>query len=157
MEKREWQPREMKLVQEYIIAYHPKARRITRVRLGQMSPQLIMPGMTPEERNQLTVWRRWADAIAIYPDHVVIVEGAIRSDPGDVSKLKLYARLFPVTPEFAEDAKKRLELELVSAIPDPVTAQMAGEDGIKYVTFSPPWVDEYIKILYPRERRAPLV
>ena len=105
----------------------------------------------------LVAWRRWADAIAIYPDRVVIIEGSIRPDPGDPSKLELYRELLPQTPELAEEIRdKPIMLELVASIHDPVVERMCWERGIKYVLFTPPWVSGYLKLLYPRERRAPL-
>ena len=157
MEKREWQPREMKMVQEYMREHHAKARRLTRVRLGNTILEREMRGLTAEEARMLVVWRRWADAVAIYPDHVVLVEGSIRPDPGDPSKLELYRELLPQTPELAEQIRgKPVMLELVTSIHDPAVERMCRERGIKYVLFTPPWIPDYLKLLYPRERRAPL-
>ena len=154
--KRRWQPREMRLVSEYLVKHYGMFTCRTRVRLGSVPVELVKPGMDPVELRMAGQWRRWADAVVIKPGQVVIIEAAIKPDPGDVTKLQLYARLFKHTPEFDPFATLPVALELVYALEDPVTLQLAREANIKVVYFKPAWVDEYLATLYPHERRAPL-
>ena len=98
------------------------------------------------------VFRRWADALVILPDRLLLIEGKILPQPGVISQLKLYAELIPKTPELAEHKHKPIEMVLVCAIEDPLISELARREGITVRIFHPAWVDEYMKILHPRER-----
>jgi len=145
------------MVSEYLAKFYPNDETRTRVRVGSypsaLHPELLSGG----EQRALGVWRRWADAIVIMPDRLILIEAAIRPSPGDISQLELYAYLLPKTPELAEHKDKPIEKVLLYALEDPVLVRMARERGIRIVYFHPSWIDEYLAILYPHERRAPLV
>jgi len=151
-----WQPREMRLVSEYIAKYYPNSPSLTRVRLGPTHPALITEGMTEEEQNMLKVWRRWADGIVITRNRLILIEGAILPDPGDVSKLLLYEYLLRYTPEFQQYLDRDIVKVLLLAIEDPVLGKIARAAGIQVVVFCPDWVREYIQTLAGRKQRAPL-
>jgi len=153
-ERRRWEPRELRLCSEYVRTYHWRARCLTRVRLGKYPSELLKYVEAGEEMRMITVWRRWADAIAIYPDRAIIIECAIRPNPGKIAQLKLYGMLFHQTPEFESIKHLPVELELVYAIEDPATVELARSEGIRTVYFKPAWVESYINLLYPRERRG---
>jgi len=152
--KRGWEPRELRLCSEYIRTFHWKARCLTRVRLGKYPSELLKYVEAGEEVRLLTVWRRWADAIAIYPDRIILIECAIRPNVGKIAQLKLYKMLFYQTPEFEHLKNLPLELELVYAIEDPATVELCKEEGIRPVYFKPAWVESYINLLFPYERRG---
>lgn len=154
--KRVWQPREMRLCSEYCSLYHYKGRILTRVRLGPFPSELLKYVSAEEEANMVTVWRRWADAIVIYPDKVILIECAIRPNPGKIAQLELYKQLYYKTPEFDSIKHLPLEMELVYAIEDPATVELAKQKGIRTVYYKPIWIEEYINQLYPRERRGPI-
>ena len=126
------------------------------MRVGAVPSKLHPEQLEPGEVRALGVWRRWADAIVFMPDRLILIEAAIRPSPGDISQLELYEHLLPQTPELAEHKNKRIEKVLLFALEDPVIVSMARERGIKVVYFHPHWIDDYLKILYPRERRTPL-
>ena len=144
------------MVSEYLAKHYPDYPTRTRVRVGSIHPELRPEQLTEPERRAVGVWRRWADAIVIMPDRLILIEAAIRPNPGDISQLELYEHLLPKTPELAEHKDKPIEKVLLFALEDPVIVSLARERGIQVVYFHPPWIDEYLKILYPRERRAPL-
>lgn len=155
-EKRKWQAREMRLVSEFLAENYPDHTTQTRIRLGSIPEGLNPDNFSGGELRALGVWRRWADAIVFMPDRLILIEAAIRPSPGDISQLELYEHLLPKTPELAEHKGKPIEKLLLYALEDPVIVAMARERGIRVVYFHPDWVDEYLAILYPRERRAPL-
>ena len=154
--KRQWQAREQRLVSEYLAEHYGRYETMTRVRLGSINPALHPEKLTTAELRAVGVWRRWADAIVVMPDKLVLIEAKIRPNPGVISQLELYEHLVPLTPELKEHKAKRIEKVLLLCINDPVVVSMAREKGIKVVHYKPDWVDEYLDILYPRERRAPL-
>jgi len=153
-EKRAWQPREQQMVAEWLSKAYPQARTMTRVRLGAPKPAIPRPDLSPEELAMIGQWRRWADAVVLEQDRVILVEASIRPDPGKISQLELYALLFPQTPELAAWAKLPLTLMLLYAIEDPATIYLARQKGILCVQYRPDWLDDYLAILYPRERRG---
>jgi len=154
-ERRTWQEREMRLVAEYLHKFHPKATTMTRVRLGAV-PHLEVPADLQEEAARIAgVVRAWADGVALYPARTVIVEGAIRPTWGEESKLIAYARLFRMTQEFRDRWELPIEMELVYVVEHPLAMVRVREAGIRVVQYSPPWILDYLKILYPRERSVP--
>jgi hypothetical protein len=155
-EKRQWQPREMRLVSEFLAKMYPKYETRTRVRLGTIHPELHPETLSEAEKAMVGVFRRWADAIVFLPDRLILIEAAIRPSPGDISQIELYEYLLPSTPELEQYRNLPVEKLLVYAIEDPVIVTMARGRGIKCTYFKPSWVDDYLVILYPSERRAPL-
>jgi len=153
--RRNWQPREQRLLSEFLAKEYPTTPYVTRIRLGSVRPELITESLEPAERKMLYVTKRWADAIILLKGKTILIEAAIRSDPGDISKLELYKKLFYETPELADRTNMPLDLMLVYAIEDPVVIELARDKGIRCVPFRPPWISDYLKLLAPRERRAP--
>ncbi len=128
---------------------------MVRVRLGQI--ELSVPGLeyTPGELAMVGSFRRWADAIAVSETEAVLIEGAIRPAPGDISTLQVYRRLIDFTPELQYLKGKAISMVLVAAIEDPVVRVIAAEAGIKYVVYSTPATDTCISALFPRFQRPP--
>jgi len=153
---RTWTPAETRLIAEYLAARWPGRRTMQRVRVGRLHPDLVVPGISEEEQQSLGVWRRWVDAVIFDPPRILLVEGAIKPDPGDVSQLELYMHLWPTTPEFVEFQDWPVQGLLVYAIDDPIIRRLAGARGFLLEIFSPPWIADYLLKQLPRNRRAPL-
>jgi len=144
----------MRLVSEYLLAAYPKAIHLTRVRLGTWEPQAKGLQLTEAELKMLGSFRRWADAIAITEDEMVLVEGAIRPDTGEASKLQIYAELVPSTPELSDYLHLPLRMELVYAIGDAVVIDFCRRQGITTVEYRPAWLGEYFERLARRQARG---
>ena len=156
---RRWNPREMRLVSEYLAENYPHAVTMQRVRLGTVPEELIIPGMEEAEIRMLTVYKRYADALVILPDELILIEAAILPDLGDISKLLAYEILLYNTPELKEYLDRPVTKQLVYAIRDDLIVMLAHRSGIVPVQFSPPWIKDYLKELYgyvQKKRRAPL-
>lgn len=144
----------MQMLAEWISKQNDGRRWLMRVRLGAPKPSVPRPDMTPEERALIGTWRRWADAVGLGDEDVLIVESAIRSQPGKISQLELYALLFPQTPEFTAWKGLPVKMVLLYAIEDPATILLARQKGIKCILYKPTWLPAYLEILQPRERRG---
>jgi len=142
------------MITEWLAKTQRGKRWLTRVRLGSPRPEVPRPDMSPEELAMIGSWRRWADAIILEDKKATIVEAAIRPEPGDISKLQLYARLFPHTPEFFPWKALPVDLILLYAIEDPATILLAREAKIACIEYKPTWLPKYLEILLPRERRG---
>jgi hypothetical protein len=141
------------MVAEYLRDTYPNEEVFMRLRLGSLQTAGDHPGLSQEEVLALGVYRRWADAVVVTKSELVVVEVSIRSDTGDPSKLIVYGRLVPLTPELREYLDRRLVLELVVAVEDPVVSQLAHELGIRTKVYSPLWLPDYLAQLHRRETR----
>ncbi|MBA7545821.1 hypothetical protein ES705_38199 [subsurface metagenome] len=150
--KRDWQPREQRLVSEYIAKFYSEHESRTHVHLGSVQPRLKGRFLDEAEARMLGTFRRWADALVLLPDRIVLIEGKILPQPGVISQLELYAELIPKTPELAEHKHKPIEKVILCAIEDPQVTAMARKHGCRVVTFKPAWLNSYMKILHARER-----
>lgn len=151
-DKRDWQPREQRLVAEYVARFYSGYESSTHVHLGSTPPRLKGKFTTDSEARLVGVFRRWADALVFLPDRIILIEGKILPQPGVLSQLKLYEELLPKTPELAEHKGKPIEKVLVCAIEDPLITQLARREGVRVHVFHPSWIDEYMKIVHPWER-----
>lgn len=145
----------MRMISEWLAQEYPQADYKTQIRLGRIQPRLAGQFISDEEVRMLGSFRRFADAMVFLPDRLVLIEAAIRPDPGDISKLELYLELIPNTPELAEFAHLPVEVVLLYAMPDDVLLYLARKKGFRLAYFRPAWVEEYLAELYPREQRAP--
>lgn len=153
---RKWEPREMRMVSEYIAQKYAGYESATRVRLGSLHPELELPGLSEAEKNMLMgAYNRWADAVVITPTSLILIEGAILPEVGDISKLELYAELLPRTPRYVQYADREIVKELVVALEDPVLMMLARRHGVRVVFFCPDWIADYISTLSTRKQRAP--
>jgi len=132
---RKYERREDRLIREFLAKNFPNAFVWKRVRLG-MTPK-------PEEHKWYQVIRRWADAVVYDGKKVYIIEAKLRAEPGAISQLELYGRLFPKTPEFSLIKNKPVELVLLTGWDDPEIRAMCEERGIRYEFFQPDWLKEY--------------
>lgn len=153
---RKWQPRERRLITEYCIQVYPDATHLFNVRVGGHHPSLHPEALSPSERRLIGIFRRWVDALVIRPHELVLIEGAIYPDMGDISKLKGYAYLIPFTPELKPYQNYTLSLEYVTPILDPFVKMMCLDNNIRYVVFRPSWIESYLRELSPRKQRPPL-
>jgi len=80
----------------------------------------------------------------------------MRAEPGIVTLLVLYRRLFRETPDLRERWDLPLEMMLVYAIEDPVTIEMAREAQIRAVQYQPTWLDSWLASVSVRKREGTL-
>jgi len=146
MAKRVYNPREWKLVYEYLITKYPNKLQWRRVRVGPLLKNEKLYG----------VLRRWVDAI-VYDheeDLIIIIEAKMKPEPGALSQLELYRKLFPQTPEFELYKDKPIKLVFLTTMLDKELKALAKEKGIDYVVFKPKWVEEYFKELMEKYARS---
>ena len=127
--------RETDLLNNYLWENHREDLQWRRVRLG------VVP--TKEMARQYMVLLRWADAVVIHNNEVLIIEAKLRPQPGAIGQLELYQELFPQTPEFSAYKNHRIRLVFLTQFPDVDLAQLCSKKGIDYVIW-PPLSDEEI-------------
>jgi len=146
---------EAALVSAYVQWAYPDDYAIFRVSLGRIETKTPVEELEPGELELLGRYRRWADAIVIKPEKLILIEGAIRPALGDVSTILGYSRLIPLTPELEPYKELPRQLELVGAIYDPVVDLLCRESGIRYIQFTTTEVEQYLKQIPYRHRQPP--
>jgi len=99
-----------------------------RIRLG------VLP--TKELARMYMTILRWADAIVIKDGVVYIVEAKVRPEPGVISQLELYKKLFYQTPEFEQYKLWPVEMIILSSVVDLNMVELASEKGILFEVFT---------------------
>jgi hypothetical protein len=154
--KRDWTPREMRLVAEYAARTWPEGGYWTNFRLG---PPIVRDAgrfaSDAEARMASQAFRRWVDLLVVEPHRLIVCEAKIVAAPGALAQIEVYLDLVAATPELAPYSDRPAVGMFLCAVPDPTVTALATRKGFEVVVFHPPWVDEFMLILERRERRAP--
>lgn len=151
-ERREWEA-------EYVAEYCREAFRgwtvIYHCKLGTYPTPLTAEELTPEEQAMLRVRMRWADAVAISPKVLCVVEGKLRASEflKGLGELQLYMHLVSHTPEFAKFRDRAVAGRLIIPFEDPVVALIARQNNIDVAIFKPSFWNEYLTLIQPRQGR----
>jgi len=127
------QQREAKLVNEWLMTFHPNALQWRRVRLGPLPKK--------ELASLYKVTLRWVDAIFKEGDKIYLVEAKLKPTPSAIGQLKLYKELFYQTPEFSEFHNLPVEMILLTTREDPHVKNLCIQEGINYVVYKPSWLE----------------
>lgn len=148
-----WQPRETRLLSEWIVKTFPNDKVIYRVRLGQPPgwAKTSIDGGAPPEIYK--IYQRWADAIIITPKELILIEAKIKPDPGVISQINLYEQLLPKTPELQEFMDLPTRKVLLMAQRDLDVEELARTQDIEIQYYSPPWVTDYLKEIHRYRER----
>jgi hypothetical protein len=153
---RDYQPRESRLLAEYVAATWPNALVKLHCRLGPPVTNESGQFASAQELNLLGgAFRRWADAVIVEPTRLIVLEAKMVGTPAVIGQLELYLELVPRTPELAGYLDRPLVGMIVFGVEDPATSALARRRGYTVATFRPAWFDEWLQILDRRHRRAP--
>ena len=141
------------LCSQFLAENYPTARTYIQQYVGPIKPAAELAGLSKSEKLALGTGRRRADAIAITPDRIVVIETYIHVHLGKLSQLMTYLELVSSTPELADYKTLPTEGLLVGAQRDPIMDQMAAKFGIEVIIFRPVWVVEYLKNVAARHSR----
>jgi len=151
---RSYTPWEIMMIGEWVAETFPDVSWATNVRLGPLIPRNRDGQFTPEEMRLLGVWRRRVDALVYLSDRLLVVEAVLRSDPGKLSILEVYARLVPQTPELEPYLHLPIQKVLLYAVEDPVVTQLAREQDILPIHYVPSFFDQWFNKIARRKRQA---
>ena len=147
--KRKWQPREQRMLSEWI-ATKPFGDWVylkMRQRLGSYAPEEYLKVLKPEEARVLGLFRRWADCVYITNDTIYVIEAMIIARPEKISQLELYLRLVPHTPELKPYLEgRKIVGVLLYALEDPTMIALAREKGFLCIKYEPEWLEEYLRL-----------
>lgn len=149
-----WTPWETMMISEWIGRTFSDVEFRTMVRLGKIQPRLQDGTYTEDEERMLGVHRRHADAIAILPDRLLLIEAIMRADPGKLAVLELYEMLLPQTPELQQFVHLPIQKVLLYAIEDPAVCELARRKNILAVHYVPTFFETWLSGLRARHQRS---
>jgi len=151
--RREW---EAEYVSEYCSRIFPGTPVVFHCRLGTWPGPLTAGELTAEEQAMLRVRMRWADAVVIEPNRLIVVEGKLRASEflKGLGELQLYTHLAAHTPEFEKFKDRAVVGRLLLPFEDPVVALIARQNNIEVAIFKPSFWAEYLTAIQPRQARA---
>jgi len=132
MPTRSWEPRESRLLGEWILANYPGDRVVYRARLGPNTDQPIYKSVS-----------RYADALVFTGSEVLIIEAKLDSYLGAIAQLEFYSQLFKQTPEYSDYWTAPIKLILLVARVTEDLIVYANSKGIQVVLYFPSWVQDY--------------
>lgn len=146
---------ETRLLSEYMFSRYPGRRFVLNMKLGTAPRVRSGLELSESERRMLQVYQRFADAVVFPPPDLVVIEAKIWDSVNAIGPLLQYLKLVPHTAELQAFLNYPVRGEIVTAQYDPVAERVAHENGLGYVVYVPPWLDEFLQIYPERRRRAP--
>jgi len=132
----EWEER---LVSEWAAEKHPLARVHFRVRVGELPPEAEKVEALGISPYMYGVVRHWADAVVIYDEKVIVVEGKLKLSSMALGQIIVNTELFGKTPEFRDRWDTPREGLLLYAYGDVETETAALGLGYEVERYRPTW------------------
>lgn len=150
--RREW---EAEYVSEYCSREFKGYTVVFHCRLGTWPAPLTAPELSEEEKAMLRVRMRWADAVVIHPDRLMVIEGKLRASEflKGIGELLVYTQLVRHTPKFAKFTHRAVVGILLIPIKDPVVELTARQQGFEVAIYKPTFWDTFLKKIQPRQSR----
>lgn len=120
--------KESDLLNAWLWEKHREDLQWRRIRLGVLPTKALA-------RVYMTLLR-WADAIVLKDGIVTIVEAKLRAQPGVISQLQLYKKLFINTPEFTQYKNWPIEMKILSSVIDLNMVELASENDISFEVYT---------------------
>jgi len=151
--RREW---EAEYVSEYCAGEFRSLPVIFHCRLGTWPQPLTAPELTPEEQAMLKVRMRWADAVVILRDQLIVIEGKLRASEflKGLGELQLYVHLVRHTPEFDKFKDRAVVGRLLIPFEDPALMVIARQQNLQVAIYKPKFWDDFTKAIQPRQGRS---
>lgn len=130
---------EERLVSEWAAEKHPTAQVHLRVRVGELPPEAATVEKMGISPYMYGVVRHWADAVVIYPDRVIVVEGKLKLSSMALGQIIVNTDLFGKTPEFEDAWGRTREGLILFAYGDVETEKAAEGLGYECEEYRPTW------------------
>jgi len=150
--RREW---EAEYVSEYCAMTFPRTPVVFHCRLGTWPAPLTAEELSPEEQAMLRVRMRWADAVVIEPERILVIEGKLRASEflKGLGELQLYTHLVAHTPEFEKFRNRQVKGRLLIPLMDPAVSLMARQQNLEVAVYAPTFWAEFLAAVQPRQAR----
>ena len=153
--KREMIHGETRLLSEWLMQTYPNDRWSANVKLGaDIQPKTGLV-LDESEKRMFAAYKRYADAVVITQSEILVIEAKMFNPVEAVGPLLQYIDLVKHTPELREFAGRAVVGILLSAIDDAVAAAICARLHLRFIAYSPPWLQEFFAIYPFRMRWTP--
>jgi len=151
-QRREW---EAEYVAEYCQWAFPGEKVIYHCRLGTWPGPLTAGELTEAEQAMLRVRMRWADAVILLQEKIIVVEGKLRASEflKGIGELQLYTHLVPHTEEFMAWKGTPVVGRLVIPFEDPAVMAITRQQGMEAAIYKPTFWADFLTAIQPRQGR----
>ena len=139
-----------RLLHEWSLTQSWEVPPVYEMRLGPTPLSIAAPVVTPAIEGMLRRANRYADMIGITSDEIQVIEAKMVADPGAISQLQHYLDLTYATPILQQYPGKRIQGVLLWAVNDVIVQQRANAAGLRVITWTPPWTQDYLATQYYR-------
>lgn len=130
------EPVERAFVVAYVRTAYPSDQVQFNARLGPIPTKFAGMDLSGLSANIFKVYNRYADAVVIQPNKLILVEGKMVDILPAIGQIMYYRYLLPKTPEFSSYAALPIEMEIVCPSPDPEIVAFAQSVGIRVVIWT---------------------
>jgi len=145
---------ETRLISEWVALTYPGRFWQLQFRVGHDPDFSALGIVDEEERRQMRNFNRRVDAVVEPPPDLVVIEAKMWDATSAIGRLKEYLLLLPATPEVKTWGPVKTTPVLLTGQHDPVAEVLCERDGIRYVFWEPPWIDEWYAAYGWRRRKA---
>jgi len=145
------------LLREWAAAAYPGLPLYEQYRLGPTHASLVGVTVTPGLEEALRVMNWYADGVIYAPNETLLIEAKMKPNPSAVGQALFYLRLLPSTPQHNLKPYAPIVPVVLFAESDPTVTIFARSLGVRVVTYTPKWVEDYLNQvqLRPRQRSLP--
>jgi len=145
------------LLREWAAAAYPGLQLYEQYRLGPTHASLVGVTVTPGLEEALRVLNWYADGVIYAPNETLLIEAKMKPNPSAVGQALFYLRLLPSTPQHNSKPYAPIVPLVLFAESDPAVTIFARSLGVRVVTYTPRWVEDYLNQvqLRPRQRSVP--
>jgi len=140
----EWEAR---YVSQYLADKYPTAIVMHRVPMGDIPEELKQAVGAIAATQWFRPSRPVADAIAITPTHLVLIEGKIFDPNRAIGQLLFYSRLIDFTPELAPYKDLPRIYQVVTAREPPWASHAQEFTDVQIIVYAPDWIQDYYEHL----------
>ena len=145
------------LLREWAAMAYPGFQLYEQYRLGPTHASVVGVTVTPGMAEALRVMNWYADGVIYAPNETLLIEAKMKPNPSAVGQSLFYLRLLPSTPQHNSKPYAPIVPVVLFAESDPTVTMFAQSLGVRVVTYTPRWVEDYLNQvqLRPRARIAP--
>jgi len=136
----EWEAR---YVSQYLADTYPNATVMHRVPMGDIPDTVKQTVGAVAATQWFRPSRPVADAIAITPTTLVLIEGKIFDPNRAIGQLLFYSRLIDYTPELQPYASLSRAYQVVTAREPPWATHAHAFQDVQIVVYAPAWIQDY--------------
>ena len=141
MARKKYEQLERRYVPDYVNETFPE-RVTVFYNLALGAPPETLVKLHPElPERTFQKWKKWADAIVILNDRMVLLEGKIRRPITGIGELITYRQLLPDTKELRTWIHLPVEARLITPERDPEVLRAAAAQDISVSIYTPAWLD----------------